>query len=79
MKKQKRSQFILILFVLLIVGFLCALPFRRETITTVLKTKSYDYLPREAKEYIEKVYEETGEIVPTEKNKKENEPYLNPK
>ena len=29
--------------------------------------------------YIGMVYEETGEIIKTEKNKKENEPYLNPK
>ena len=36
-------------------------------------------MPAEAKEYIEKVYEETGEVVKTEKNKEDNEPYLNPK
>ena len=48
-------------------------------IAKVLKSDSYSYLPEEAKDYIKDVYDETGEIVLTEKNKKENTPYLNPK
>ena len=38
-------------------------------INTVLSQKSYSYLPTEAKEYIKEVYEETGEVILTEKNK----------
>ena len=47
-------------------------------INSVLSHKSYSYLPKEAKEYIKEVYEETGEVILTEKNKKENKLYLNP-
>ena len=47
-------------------------------INTVLSQKSYSYLPTEAKEYIKEVYEETGEVILTEKNKEENKLYLNP-
>lgn len=46
-------------------------------IDRVLASKSYSYLPVEAKNYIKEVYETTGDIVLTEKNKQENMPYLN--
>ena len=52
---------------------------RKENIQKVLKTEAYSYLSKQAKDYIEEVYEETGVVVNTEKNKKENIPYLNPK
>ena len=45
---------------------------------TVLKSDAYLYLSNEVKEYIEDVYEKTGEIVLTENNKQDNKPYLNP-
>ena len=48
-------------------------------IDKILTTKEYSYLPNEAKAYIKKVYEDTGTIILTEKNKEKNEPYLNPK
>lgn len=51
---------------------------KEEYINIVLKTKSYAYLPKAAQNYIKKVYEETGEVILTEKNKEENLPYLNP-
>ena len=47
-------------------------------IDKILTTKSYSYLPNEAKNYIKETYETTGQIILTEKNKKENTPYLNP-
>ena len=47
-------------------------------IDTILASENYSYLPVEAKDYIKEVYEETGRIVLTEKNKEENSPYLNP-
>ncbi len=52
---------------------------KNKNIQKVLKTEAYSYLSKEAKEYIEEVYQETGTIVSTEKNKEENVPYLNPK
>ena len=42
------------------------------------RIKSYSYLPEEAKEYIKEKYEETGEVILTEKNKEKNKLYLNP-
>ena len=47
-------------------------------IDKILRSESYSYLPKEAKNYIEDVYKETGEIILTEKNKEVNKPYLNP-
>lgn len=47
-------------------------------IDIVLSNEYYSYLPIEAKDYIKDVYEKTGTIVYTEKNKKSNVPYLNP-
>ncbi|MBE6148620.1 MAG: hypothetical protein E7167_03930 [Firmicutes bacterium] len=44
----------------------------------ILTTDAYSYLTQESKDFIKKFFEETGEILLTEKNKKENIPYLNP-
>ena len=52
---------------------------KEKNIDKILKTKSYSYLTKEAKNYIEKVYEETGQVILTEKNKQPNEPYLSTK
>jgi len=51
---------------------------KENKIDKILKTESYEYLPKAAKNYIELVYEQTGEILKTEKNKESNKPYLNP-
>lgn len=48
-------------------------------INKILTSEYYSYLPNEAKEYIKEVYENTGELILTEKNKNKKEPYLNPK
>ncbi len=48
-------------------------------IEKILKSEAYSYLSPEAKNYIKEVYENSGELILTEKNKKKNEPYLNPK
>ena len=47
-------------------------------IKRVLNNEYYSYLPEEAKEIVKEVYEKTGEIISTEKNKEVDEPYLNP-
>lgn len=44
----------------------------------MLNNKSYSYLPKVALNYIKKIYENTGELVFTEKNKQTGLPYLNP-
>jgi len=69
-------------FIIIIGLFLsCIFFYKNRNITyidTVLLQKSYSYLPDEAKEYIKEVYEETGEVILTEKNKEDNKLYLNP-
>ena len=79
-----RKEFVIILSVILIMitvltGILLLKNNSKQSISTILSRQPYAYLPMEAKEYIEKVYEETGELILTEKNKEVNEPYLNPK
>ena len=76
----KKRIFIFIIIVVL-VGIGSSLLFynRKEIyIERVLTQKAYAYLSTEAKEYIKDVYEKTGEVILTEKNKEENVPYLNP-
>ena len=72
-----------VLLLLLAVAFLLSPNFSKEykvtKIEKVLNNKYYSYLPVEAKEFVREVYEEKGEVVLTEKNKKKNKPYLNPK
>ena len=52
---------------------------KEEYIQKILETEDYSYLPEPAKNYIASVYEETGEVIKTENNKEEGEPYLNPR
>lgn len=52
---------------------------KKYIINKTLRSKYYSYLPKEAKEYVKEVYEKTGGIILTEKNKEENKLYLNPK
>ena len=80
--KKKHIVFLSVIIIVAIATFGGFAAFRNmntTSIKSVLSQKSYSYLPKEAKNYIEKVYKETGEIVKTEKNKEDNEPYLNPK
>lgn len=82
MKKSKK------LFLLLIVVFIVLSAIvingrylkksKIDNIDKVLQSESYKYLSAPAQNYIKEVYEETGEILLTEKNKVENEYYLNP-
>lgn len=86
MKKNKIKRNIIVVLILLIIPIsVFYLNYKnnnldkKEYIQKVLKGDAYSYLPEEAKDYIEKVYEETGNVLFTEKNKIENVPYLNPK
>ena len=65
--------------VVLFVGLNIFNYYKIPKIERVLNSSSYSYLPYEAKNYIKSYYLETGQILLTEENKKENEPYLNPK
>lgn len=78
---MKKRKVIIITFIIIFTIAIFSLK-NNETsmsITEVLNTKHYSYLPTTAQEYIKTVYEDTGEILKTEKNKVANEPYLNPK
>ena len=81
--KNKRRYVILSGFIFVITLMLVAGIFKKnngkEYINNVLKQEAYAYLPVEAKDYIKDIYNETGEVILTEKNKEENVPYLNPK
>ncbi len=78
MKKKKLFLF-LVLFV--VIGSFCffSLAPKEKPITHILEAKPYSYLTEDAKEYVQEIYEETGEVISTEVNKEENVPYLNPK
>ena len=74
-----RLSFLVVVFT--IITFVSTSIFNLATtkeIEYVLESKSYSYLPAEAKNYIKDVYDESGEIILTEKNKENNKPYLNP-
>ncbi len=77
---MKRKRIILIMGV---IGFIVGGSFLfanrdKVYINYVLAKSDYAYLPKEAQEYIRDVYNTTGEVMLTEKNKKEKMPYLNP-
>ena len=78
--KKRFILFLLCVFVIAILlsGFSLNKNNSKRYINKILSKESYNYLPEEAKDYIKKVYEETGELVLTEKNKEEELPYLNP-
>ena len=81
-KKKKKIilSLVLILFCSIIGMYLTGIiTFKKDiNIDKILDSKNYSYLSLEAKAYLRGYYEETGEILLTEKNKKENVPYLNP-
>ena len=78
-----KKKSLIIFSIIFIVGITLCIGFKlnmskTQNIETILSNKYYSYLPLEAKEYIRQHYNETGELILTEKNKKENVPYLNP-
>ena len=77
---MKRFRLLIVFFIITIIGIISIIIYNKNNnyITSVLKQESYSYLPLNAKEYVQQVFEETGEVLLTEKNKKENVPYLNP-
>ena len=79
-KNNKISLLVLILTIVSIVSITFFAYKNRDEIyiNSVLSQKAYSYLPYEAKDYVKGVYEKTGEVILTEKNKEENKLYLNP-
>ena len=79
---RSKKKFIVLLIVVCLVLSIslgCILTFRsNKDIDKILSNESYSYLPKQAKNYIKDIYDESGKIVLTEKNKEENKPYLNP-
>lgn len=49
-----------------------------NNIELILESEPYAYLSSSAKEYVKDIYESSGELILTEKNKQDNLPYLNP-
>ena len=78
-KFKIRKLLLLSLLLIVSITIILLVPKKEEYIDKVLSTNEYSYLPREAKNYIKDVYNKTGSLILTEKNKKENLPYLNPK
>ena len=76
--KQKKIIVLAIFIIISISSFFVYQNKKPKNINKILETKAYSYLPKKAQTLIKEIYEETGEIVLTEKNKKVNEPYLNP-
>lgn len=76
---RKKLIFIIFIFVLtLSLSGIFIYNYVNVDIEKVLESEEYSYLPEEAKEYVTKAYEATGEVILTEKNKKKNQVYLNP-
>ena len=80
MKKRYIKKIVLpILVIGIIMTTVFAFTNKKVNIDKVLTKDEYSYLPVEAQNYVKKVYEETGELILTEKNKQPNKLFLNPK
>ena len=77
-KNYKRLMLLLIVILVVFIGGMVVNYYSKPKIERVLMSSDYSYLPLTAQNYIKEVYNSTGEIVLTEKNKKKNKPYLNP-
>ena len=81
MKRFGKILGFLIVITLILVIFIGRRHYNTEQkidINEVLSSESYSGLSIKVKKYIEDVYNNTGEVMLLEENKKYNEPYLNP-
>lgn len=79
MKKCMKKILVVLFVILTIISVLLFSKNKNKIyIKNILSSESYSYLSDNTKKYIEEVYNKTGELILTEKNKKENTPYLNP-
>ncbi|MBO6195823.1 MAG: InlB B-repeat-containing protein [Bacilli bacterium] len=74
-KKIKLFLPVILLFLLVLIGLL---NIKTNKINIIINEKDYSYLPSQAKDYIKDVYDKSGVIIRTEKNKVKNKSYLNP-
>ena len=77
--KMKKRKILLVACIVLVIALFVAHYNNSFSIDKVLESESYSYLPKNAKNYIKEYYEENKQVILTEKNKKENTPYLNPR
>lgn len=75
---MKKLCYFLIPITIILLLVINSIKVDKVDIDKILSSKEYAYLPQQAKEYIKDVYKSSGEVILTEKNKKENTPYLNP-
>jgi len=75
---KKKIALLISSALLITIIVLAGVTYKQNEIDIILSKSTYSYLPKEAKNYIKEVYEETGEVILSEKNKEENKPYLNP-
>ena len=80
---MKKKFFTLFLLIFLTFTFFNINVYAKENIDEnyiyeILKGEAYSYLNDEAKDFIVDVYKETGEVLLTEKNKKDGMIYINP-
>ncbi len=66
---MKRLKYIFTTFIVFLAAFVGYLNLNNSKIDTVLKSRDYSYLPKEAKNYIKNIYNNSGVIIRTEKNK----------
>ncbi len=78
MNKLKKIMLVVILLFTLSFVITKSISLSKTNINQVLNKQEYSYLSEEAKEYIKEVYEASGEVILTEKNKQDGVPYLNP-
>ena len=79
MKKRLRLFLVIILIVMVILSKNISLHNNsNKTVSVILAKEAYNYLPEKAKELVKETYNETGELIRTEKNKEKELPYLNP-
>ena len=76
--KKRIVSFVLLFLCVVIVTMFAVKSNNKTYIEKVLSSEEYNYLPKEAQNYVEEVYKKTGNVIKTEKNKEQNEPYLNP-
>lgn len=78
MKKKICLLLVMLVSIFIFIGIRSFKTYGKLDIDSVLRSSSYSYLSSDILNYIKGVYEETGEVLLTEKNKAENKPYLNP-
>ena len=64
---MKRLKYVITTFIVFLAAFVGYLNLNNSKIDSVLKSSDYAYLPKEAKNYIKNIYNNSGVIIHTEK------------